>query len=69
MLSNALVLTKRVTPTSVVVVPFVGVFELNVMFPVQVPAVRPTVPMFTVRVAGVELVDRVAVNQLVEQLP
>ena len=71
MLSNALVLTKRVTPTSVVVVPFVGVFELNVMFPVHVPAVRPAVLMLTLRVAGVELVelDRDAVNQLVEQLP
>ena len=63
MFNSALLLTKRVTPISLVVVPFVGVLELTVMLPAQVPAPSPAVLIFTVRVAGVVVPDNVAANQ------
>ena len=59
-LSNALLLMKRVMPTRVLVLPLVGVVEFNETFPVQLPAARLAVLMLTVSVAGVELVDRLA---------
>lgn len=69
MFNNALPLTKSVTPTSVVVVPLVGVFELSVILPEQVPAPRPAVLMLTVRLAGVTFDDNEAVSQPEGQIP
>ena len=63
MLSRAPLLTKSVTPISVEVVPLVGVFELTVMAPVQLPGPRPVVTMLTVSEAGVVLDDSAAWNQ------
>jgi hypothetical protein len=68
MFSRALLLTKSVTPISVVVVPLVGVLELTVMAPVQLPAPRPVVTMLTVIVAGVLVEDSEAWNQPAGQL-
>ena len=67
--SNALLLIKTVTPTSVVVVPLVVVFEVKVTFPVQVPALSPAVTMLTVSTAGVVLDDKLACNHPVWQFP
>jgi hypothetical protein len=66
--SRGLLLMKSVTPISAVVVPLVGVFELTVTFPVQLPELRLVVTMLTVSVAGVVFEDKDAWNQPPGQL-